>query len=529
MKLSRKRRQRGQAEIKQLVCFLAAVLVIYLFVITWPASFAFVLALLLWFFTRDSKSLIGRAIHDAALPVLVGISLFCIVTLAVTHAPQVSDNGRAWLIAAEQTFLRARLAVHLLSGPHLTVYLLLLGILLVLLLFFHKSQAIGQLIRTKKGLQRLHLCLLALTSFTLFGGRELDGLAQKDHANRLHQFEVSLRSELKPAKEFLAKELANDTMRQALKDAIPALPKSRFLYLFERLKEPQYVQVLDTSNVPSHLTKIQQVQWLFEHPKHYEFVPVDPPVDPSVLMKTFIVELSREVEAQGPDGHSRAQSSAMDLESLAQKRFGPLAESPEERQRQQQLIGDEEVFVLRSKKFYGQASKGLTEAVTTTFSEALGALLPEITALAKEWMKELIDEAIVPLCERRVEAHAESVLQWSRQNISESRIQRVPEQLKQKLQPSQQVAKEFLVPRFLLGRGAFQSGDTGLPSSAGMAEAEFRDEILRRVNTAKQEAIEKREHLSSLSGGAKTADSFPRREELREGPKTRGKSPPNRR
>lgn len=187
-------------------------LVVYAIVITWPISLVLILVLLVWLFTRRSGSPIGRAIRDAALPVLIGIGLFWIVSLVVTLAPQLSDNHTQWLFEAEQTLLKVRSYVHALSGPKLEIYLLILGLLLALVYFFPESHAIRRLLRTKKLLAQLHLSLLALASFTFFGARSADEFPKQDHEKRLTHLKISLQTELDAAKKYLATKLANESV-----------------------------------------------------------------------------------------------------------------------------------------------------------------------------------------------------------------------------------------------------------------------------------------------------------------------------
>ena len=195
--------------------------------ITWPASLALILVLLVWFFTRNSDSPIRRSICEAALPVLIGVGLFWIVSLVVALPPKLTDNRNQWLFEAEKTLLYAQSAVHALSGPKLTDYLLILGLLLMLLCFFPESRAIGRLIRTKKQLARLHLCLLALTSFTFFGTRSADERAQKDYEKGLQEIEIILRTELEAAKNSLPTMLANESVIEMLETPISKPEKIR--------------------------------------------------------------------------------------------------------------------------------------------------------------------------------------------------------------------------------------------------------------------------------------------------------------
>ena len=77
-------------------------------------------------------------------------------------------------------------------------------------------------------------------------------------------------------------------------------------------------------------------------------------------------------------------------------------------------------------------------AVMAPFSEALGALvlIPlniHDHKVAKEWIKELIEEVIAPSSERSIKRHVESVLGWNRSDSTESRIRDVPDQLRQEV------------------------------------------------------------------------------------------------
>ncbi len=107
-------------------------------------------------------------------------------------------------------------------------------------------------------------------------------------------------------------------------------------------------------------------------------------------------------------------SAEAEVERNAQELFGGVAESQEEWQHQKDL-GNRARSRERS---YEEASKSLTEAIATTFSEALGTLVPEAGELTKEWMKDLLDEAIIPSLEHRIEGQALSVLKWSEQNFT---------------------------------------------------------------------------------------------------------------
>jgi hypothetical protein len=396
----------------------AAGLVVYAIVITWPISLVLILVLLVWFFTRRSGSPIGRAIREAALPVLIGIGLFWIVSLVVTLAPQLSDNQ--WLFEAEQTLLKVRSYVHALCGPNFKIYLLILGLLLALVYFFPESHAIRRLLRTKKLLAHLHLSLLALTSFTFLGARSADEFAKQDQEKRLTRLEISLQTELNAAKKHLATKLANESVSQALSD-LSTPNKSRLIYLMKSFRD--------------------------ESPS---------------LMKRFIDDFSRDVENEGAKAQTR-ESGISNVESYARRLLGPVAESPAERQRQETLAKGEEVLAAKSEERLKELSTGVTEAVMTSLSEALGHIPLDIRdyEIVKEWIKEVIEKVTALLFEPSIERHAESVLEWSRSDSSASRIPDVPEQLRQEVQLTPTAVRRFLFPSFLMDKepGPSEKGD----------------------------------------------------------------------
>lgn len=493
--------QRGDADLKSIICIIAAIVVVSLFVITWPASLALSLVLLMWFCSRKSDSPIGRSVHEAALPVLIGTGLFWIVSVVVALVPRLSDNGSQWLFEAEQTLLQARLVVHALSGPNLTVYLLILGLLLVLLCFFPKSRAIGRLIRTKKQLASLHLCLLALTSFTFFGARSADERAQKGYEKGVQELTISLQTELDAAKKSLPTMLANEAVLEALKTPIPPPNKTQLLYLIKSFREPMYVEVPHAEAPDAAVSGLREFPDVGSHPIDLlggssAFKSKGIQIASSSLIKTIIDDFSKEIQAQEKASQSDA-TSLNNVEEYARQLLGRVAESPEAQQRQETLINEEGVRAAQSKERYKEVSTGVTEAVMTTFSEALGILpfmtpaaqdLAKDNEAAKEWITVLIEEVIVPFFERSIGRHVESVIGWFRRSLTGSPIQDVPDQLRRELQLTPAVAKRFLFPSFLAGKE---------PSSPALEGEKISDntarEILRRKEDARKE-IEAREY-----------------------------------
>ena len=98
-------------------------------------------------------------------------------------------------------------------------------------------------------------------------------------------------------------------------------------------------------------------------------------------------------------------------------------------------------------------------------------------------MAELVDDGILPLFERRIEQHAESVLKWSRNNVSESKIHDVPENLKREIRPSLRLGRDFLLPSFLTGE---RYGTGLLAVNSGMISEEVAMEIVHRQEDAKK-------------------------------------------
>jgi hypothetical protein len=476
-----KQRQREETEAKLTLYGIAAVLVVPLFMITWPASLAFLLVFLVWFFTRNSRPPINRSIHEAALPVLIGTSVFWIASLGVALWPHVSDNAHESLFEIEQWLLEARRVVHDLSGPNLTTYLVILGSLLILLCFFPESRAIGRLIRTKKELARLHLCLLAVTSFTFFGGHEAERLARKDHESRLRRFEISLRAELEGAQKFLATKLASEAVSEELKTSIPEPTKSRLIYLITTVQRPAYIEVQEQPDFPSYTSPSDRLAWYAKHTfDSWESKRV--PIQGSSIRKAFIDDLRKEVQAR-EKATQNTKAGGAEVESLARRYLGGVAESPKEFRRQEDLIRDGRIRAEQSEQLYREASIGATEAITTTFSEALGALTPHMNELAKEWIKELIDEAVIPSFEHNIEGHADAVFRWSRGNLAAAHVQDVPDQLKQETRPSPAMVSEFLFPSFIT-KGP---GPSSLKSKRGGIPDEIAHEIFRREEIAEKE------------------------------------------
>jgi hypothetical protein len=461
--------QSGEADIEGVFAVVATVLVACVIFITWPASLAVLMALLVWLLTRDRRSAIWRSLNEAALPVLIGTGLIWTATLTVVLLPEISNSGRRYLLEGEQMLLQARRAVHALSGPDLGIYLLILGVLLASLCFFPESRAIGRLLRTKKQLARLHLCLLALTSFTFFGSREADKLEQKDHETQLSRLEVSLRNELEPAETFLARNVANEAVITELNAPTPESTKARLRFLVESFRGPVYIDV-----------KVR-AGWALSEPGARKLERVR--IADSSVIKTFIDHFSKEVSTQEEASGNAAQGS--NVQGVARQLLGGVAESTEEWRQQQQLIEEEEARAEKSKELYKEASTGITEAVTTSFSAALEALTPEINGLANEWISELVDISVIPSVERKIESRVQAVLRWSRDNVAAGRIRDVPEQLRQEIRPS--VLRQVLFPDFLKDRRSV----TAAQQSAEIPQ-EIAAEIHRRVEIARTE-VEQRE------------------------------------
>jgi len=462
---------------------------LYLFVITWPVSLAFVLVLMVWFFSRKRISAIARSIHEAALPALIGTGSFWVLSLVVALAPHWSDHSRESLLEAEQWLLEERRYIHALSGPNLTVYLLILAVLLVLLYFLPQSRAIGNLLRAKKQLARVHLCILAFTSFTLFGGHEVDKLARIDHEERVHRFEIGIRSELEPARKFLATQLAAEAVNEALKDPIQKPTKAALIYLIKNVHGPAYREVHVTPEFLRDMSHGEQLAWRVKHLDSWDYEYRREPIEGSSLPRVFIDDLSKEIQEKVPQDTG---SSGSNIKSIAHQILGGVAESQEEWHRQEELIDQERAPAEHSEQFYSEASKALTEAITTTFSEALGAVAPHVGELAKEWMKELLSEAIVPSVEHNIESDAESVLKWSRSNLTAGRVQDVPDQVMQKIKSCQAVTSEFLFPAFLT---------KGTGTSSAMFEGE-------RVSTEISIEIDRRKDIAEkeLGGGLRPVE-----------------------
>lgn len=510
-----KQPQRGQADPKLVILIILGLFAAYAFFLTWPVSLALSIAFIVWLLTRERRSEILKGIHGAAFPVLIGISLFWIIVLWVKVKLESSPFGSPELFATEQSLLSARRAVHAVTGPNLTVYLLLLAIVLVLLVFFPKFHLISQLIRAKKQLARVHLCLLAMTSFTFFGSQAADELAKADYENRLRDFQVSLRTELEPAEKFLATKLANETVNEQLKRPIPEPTKTRLVHLIETFGHPTYIQVPDLSKYPENLSPKEMLEWEFNHPPAARSKLVA--IDGTFVMHEFIRDFANELQAQVV-----AQSGVLkerDLESVARQSFGSIAESDEDQQRQEKLIEDEKTLASQSNaqaEVYKEASSGVGEAVVATFSEALGVLTPNMRELARDWIKELVEEAITPFIERNIERHEESVLRWSRKNLTGSRLQDVPEELRQEIRSSSGSVREFIVPGFLVEKGSRAASDAR--GHAAIPE-EISQEILRRQEQARKE-IEQRDaqppgsQTTTFGERERKIEEFPERERL---------------
>lgn len=527
MDLRHQRRQRGEAEIKQLMAALAAILAIYLFIITWPASLALVLTLLVWFFTGDSQSPIKRSIHDASLPVLIGIGVFWMVSVVVALARRLSDSAVAWLSSAEQQLMRARLEVHALSGPNLTVYLLFLAMLLVLLFFFPKSRLISQAIQTKKQLGRLHLCLLAMTSFTFFGGHTADQLANKEHESRLQKFEISLRTELEPAKKYLAEDLASDSVSEMIKSPTAESNRTRLRYLIESFQNPVYVDVPYSSHYRNKISEKSKLDWPLKHwssddssTRGVETVRIDG----SQVMRTVIADFLKEA-AKDSETSQASTSYDSDIHKLAGQEFGQVAESPEEWQRQEELIQQEDARASQAQEFYKQASAGITEALSSTFSEALGLLTPATQELGKGWLQEVMDATIVPYFEGSVDRRTESVLKWSHENLAASSIQNAPLELKREIPFAPLELSKFLFPGFLRGRESQSpsSGHEEIPEEV-VREIQRREEIARsEIQHRQSEARSRKDPFENLKRNSRIRpeeirERERRREEIRERP-----------
>lgn len=285
--------------------------VLYLLVKTWPVSLAFVLVLTVWLLSRKRGPAIVRSIHGAALPVLIGTGSFWLLSLIVAFAPHWSDDSRESLLEAEQWLLELRRYIHAVSGPNLTVYLLVLAVLVLLLYFLPQSRAIGNLVRAKKQLARIHLCLLALTSFTLFGGHEADKLARIDHEERVHRFEIALRSELEPARKFLATQLAAEAVNEALTDPIPEPTKDALIYLAKTVHGPAYKEVHVTPEFLRDMSPGEQLAWRVKHPDSWDSEYERIPMEGSSLARAFIDDLVAETRGKSPQA---AGSSEKDIE-----------------------------------------------------------------------------------------------------------------------------------------------------------------------------------------------------------------------
>lgn len=76
-------------------------------------------------------------------------------------------------------------------------------------------------------------------------------------------------------------------------------------------------------------------------------------------------------------------------------------------------------------------------------------LTPDVGELAKEWMKEVLGEGIIPSFEHNIESDAESVLKWSRSNLAAGHVHDVPNSMSQEIKSSEAAVSGFLFPAFL--------------------------------------------------------------------------------
>lgn len=448
-------------------------------IVAWPASVFFSLALLAWRLSRKGSSSFTENLEDASFAVLIGTGAFCVVSVVAQVWSYISEEAQRAFFEAEQWMLEARRYVHAISGPDLTIYLSIMALLLVSLYFFPQSGAIGKFLRVKKRLVQLHLCLLAFTSFTLFGSYRGDTLARKEHERLLARFEIGLRKELDSDRQLLKVESARKAVRDALKDGIPEPARSRLIYLMRTVQGPAYKEVLD-----------RQKDGLKHRDSRtgYKYVPIAGSSIRTEFIRDLLSETLEKVVAHGAQAEASHAGRAddADIDSLARKLLGGVAETQDEWRRQQDLINEEPERSEQSEEIYKEASKGLREAMATMLSEALGGLTPEMRGLAKEWMGEMTD-VIVPLFERRLQGRAEAIVNWARGFISSPGLA-VPQELAQEAGPPSTVLGELLMPTFLMKGLPRKTAGSVASDGAALRDEVIPDEIVGKLFWRVEEA-----------------------------------------
>jgi len=494
-----------------LVVVPAVVLSFVIFVFAWPASLAVLLTLLVWALTRNRNSPIARSLHEAALPVLIGTGLFCTEILVLTFF-RISNNGQQFVFEIDQTLRQTRRAIHAVSGPDLTTYLLVLALLLGVLCLFPKSKAIGRLIHAQKELAHLYLFLLALTTFTFFEARQADILAQEEYQNCVDRLAVSLSKESESAKKFIARKTVIEAVDEARKKPVPQSTQTRLVYLIKKL-EPLDHMLPITESASEWAHRLLSANHLRS------------PISGSSIRKAFIRDLVEEVKRTIPQD---MVSGTANFQSIAQKRLGGVAESQEQWHQQEYIINEQETRSEQSEQFYKQASTGLNEAMTAAVSAAVEALVPPIGGLANEWITQLIDEAIIPCFEEKIEGCSESLLSWSRDNLSTGHIRELPDEVKKYIKSFSLKVTDFLFPAFLTKNPGTNS--RSIPAE-GEVPADIIKEIDRRTEIAEQEIKNDRELLERIRGMNPAEERAPlenpiqrpsfeeRRPELRQFPK----------
>jgi len=271
--------------------------------------------------------------------------------------------------------------------------------------------------------------------------------------------------------------MAEDAVAQSLRDPIPEATKARLVYLVQTVQGPAYKEVRKQPEFLRNTSPNERRAWELKHNLDswaYESKRV--PIEGSSLRRQFMADLFKEAQE---NVKQHTDSAEAEVERNAQELFGGVAESQEEWQHQKDL-GNRARSRERS---YEEASKSLTEAIATTFSEALGTLVPEAGELTKEWMKDLLDEAIIPSLEHRIEGQALSVLKWSEQNFTVGHIQDIPDTLEQEIKSAPLIVDHFLFPLFLRKQPATDAS----PFGNGRVPPDVAQEILSRTKTAEEE------------------------------------------
>jgi hypothetical protein len=457
---------------------LGLLILVLFFVGAWPASPAFAAALLVWTFTRKGSSPVRKSLHEAAMSVVIGTGLFCIAAVTA-FCLSLSDANRQTLFEAEQWLLEARRYVHAVSGPNLTGYLVILGLLLVLLYFFPKSTGIGRILGAKKFLARVHLGLLAATSFTMFGSHRADVLAPEDHQRLLDQLKVSLRTELESTRTLLATQVAANAVTDALRNPEPQ-QVTRLIHLVEMVQGPAYLEIPIPRDIPRGLTR-EGLAHAFDLRYDYK----REPVAGSSLRKGFIHGLLREVKDEAPKDQ-RAAAAPRDtatVETLARQLLGGVAETQAEWHRQYNVAEEADARRRQSEQSLKDVAKAVKEGMAAILSETFAFFTPHSRELAREWFTDLFDEAVVPLFEHRLEGRAESILKWSRDHLTKNpSAAEIPEELTREIRLSEAV-EALVFPAFLI-----ESRDSDAEVRVGSAQpSHLAGEIARRVETAQKE------------------------------------------